>query len=188
MLERLKESVKESPVVDMGDYHYFIHPLTDGLPIVEPELVEEVVEKIIDIADLDCDYILTAQSMGFPLAAVLSMKTSIPYKFIRKRRYGLENEIPVYQETGYSESEMYINFVNKGDRVVFIDDVISTGGTLKAIVKSLQSLGVEFVDVVIIFEKVGSKEELEKELGIQVKTLLKLNMDGANIEIVGEGI
>lgn len=188
MLEKLKDSLKDCPVVDMGDYYYFIHPLTDGLPLVEQGLLDEVVDVIIEKADLDCDYILTAQSMGFPLAAALSMKTGLPYKFIRKRRYGLKDEVSISQITGYSESEMYINFVEEGDRLFFIDDVLSTGGTLKAIVQALDNIGTEICDIVVIFEKIGVKERLMEELDIDIKTLLKIQMDGPDISKVEEGI
>lgn len=184
MLEKLKESVEESPVVDMGDYHYFIHPLSDGLPLVEQELLCEVVDAVKEKADLDCDYILTAQSMGFPLASALSMETGLPYKFIRKREYGLEGEVSIDQVTGYSESEMYLNFVEEGDRVFLIDDVLSTGGTLKGIITALKEIGVEIVDVVVVFEKVGVKEELEKELDVNIKSLLKVEMDGPEVNII----
>lgn len=183
-LKRLKKSVEESPVVEMDDYHYFIHPLSDGLPEVNPELLEEVVNAVIERCDLDCDYILTAQSMGFPLAAALSMKTGMPYKFIRKRKYGLDEEISIDQVTGYSESEMFLNFVEKDDKVFLIDDVLSTGGTLKGIISALQKIGVDLVDVVVVFEKVGIKEELEKELGVEIKSLLRVEMDGPEVNIV----
>ncbi len=183
-LEKLKSSVKEAPVVKMDDYHYFIHPLSDGLPEVKPELLEEVVENVIEKCELDCDYILTAQSMGFPLAAALSMKTGLPYKFIRKRKYGLDGEISIDQVTGYSRSEMYLNFVEKGDKVFLIDDVLSTGGTFNGIITALQKIGVDIVDVVVVFEKVGIKEELEKELGVKIKSLLKVEMDGPEVNIV----
>jgi len=186
MLERLKRSVKECPVVDMGDYHYFIHPLSDGLPVVEQELLHEVVSAVKDRACLDCDYILTAQSMGFPLAAALSMETGLPYKFIRKREYGLEDEVSIAQSTGYSENEMFLNFVEKGDKVFLIDDVLSTGGTLKAIIKTLQDLDVDICDVMVVFEKVGVKESLEEELGVEIKSLLKVKMDGSEVEIVDQ--
>lgn len=184
MLEKLKESVNECPVVDMGDYHYFIHPLSDGLPLVEQELLHEVVSAVKKRACLKCDYILTAQSMGFPLAAALSMETGLPYKFIRKREYGLDDEVSIDQTTGYSESEMFLNFVEEGDEVFLIDDVLSTGGTLRAIIETLQDLNVEICDVMVVFEKVGVKEELEEELGVKIKSLLKVKMDGSEVKIV----
>jgi len=184
MLEKLKKSVKDCPVVEMEDYHYFIHPLSDGLPLVEQELLHEVVKAVEKRADLECDYILTAQSMGFPLAAALSMETGLPYKFIRKRKYGLENEIPIFQSTGYSENEMYLNFVEKGDKVFLIDDVLSTGGTLKSIIKTLQDIEVDICDVMVVFEKVGTREKLEEELGVNIKSLLKVKMEGSKVKIV----
>jgi len=184
MLEKLKKSVKECPVVEMDDYHYFIHPLSDGLPLVEQDLLHEVVKAVEERADLECDYILTAQSMGFPLAAALSMETGLPYKFIRKRKYGLDNEVPISQSTGYSESEMYLNFVEEGDKIFLIDDVLSTGGTLKSIIKALQDLGVNICDVMVVFEKVGTKKELEEELGVNIKSLLKVKMEGSEVKIV----
>lgn len=184
MLEKLKESVNECPVVDMGDYHYFIHPLSDGLPLVKQELLHEVVSAVKERACLECDYILTAQSMGFPLASALSMETGLPYKFIRKREYGLDDEVSIDQTTGYSESEMFLNFVEEGDEVFLIDDVLSTGGTLKAIIETLQDLNVEICDVMVVFEKVGTKESLEEELGVKIKSLLKVEMDGSEVKIV----
>lgn len=188
MLKRLVASMKDCPAVKMNDYYYFIHPITDGLPLVEPELLEEVVDAVIAVADLDCDYILTAQSMGFPLATALSLKTGLPYKYIRKRNYGLEGEVSIDQITGYSSGNMFINFVEKGDRVLLVDDVLSTGGTLKAIVKALQSMEVEIADTVIVFEKIGVREKLERELGMDIKTLLRLRMDGRNVEVIEQGL
>lgn len=92
-------------------------------------------------------------------------------------------EVSVQQITGYSKSKMFINNINKNDRIVFVDDVISTGGTLKAVIKALQSIGVVIVDIIIVFEKVGIKEKLEKELGIKIKTLLKVEVVDGKVEI-----
>ena len=71
---------------------------------------------------------------------------------------------------------MFINGIAPGDRVVFVDDVISTGGTLLAIGKALRGLGAEIADVLIVFEKTREKARIEKELGVRVKTLLKVQV------------
>lgn len=118
-LERLKASLKECPIVRFGEYNYFVHPITDGVPLGDPALLSEVVDEMIRIGDFQCDKILTIESMGFPLAALLSVKTGIPYVFVRKRQYGLNGEVSVQQVTGYSEKKLFINNVNKGDRIVF---------------------------------------------------------------------
>lgn len=181
MLEKLRKSMTECPVVKFGNYEYFVHPITDGIPLGDPEVLEEVTEAIIGVADLDCDKIVTAESMGFPLAAALSLATGIPYVFIRKRNYGLPGEISVKQVTGYSGSDMYINGIVEGDRVVFVDDVLSTGGTLRAVVRALRSLRADLVDVVMVFNKNQEKAKLEEELGVTIKTLLDVHVVGGEV-------
>ena len=176
-LDRLRASLADSPVVRFEDYDYFIHPITDGLPLGRPEVLDEVLSELARIGDWRrCDKIVTAESMGFPLAAGLSMRVRKPYVFIRKRRYGLPGEVSLKQTTGYSKGDMFINGIGRGDRVVFVDDVISTGGTLLAIGKALRGLGAEIADVLIVFEKTREKARIEKELGVRIKTLLKVQV------------
>ena len=176
-LDRLRASLADSPVVRFGDYDYFIHPITDGLPLGRPEVLDEVLSELARVGDWRrCDKIVTAESMGFPLAAGLSMRVRKPYVFIRKRRYGLPGEVSLKQTTGYSKGDMFINGIGRGDRVVFVDDVISTGGTLLAIGKALRGLGAEIADVLIVFEKTREKARIEKELGVRIKTLLKVQV------------
>lgn len=182
-LDRLRESLSESPVVRFGDYEYFVHPITDGIPLGRPEVFEEVVDEIVRIGRWECDKITSAESMGFPLAVAAAVKVRKPYVLIRKREYRLPGEVSVAQATGYARANLYLNNLGRGDRVVFIDDVISTGGTLRAVVQALRSIGVDIVDVIIVFEKTREKPAFERELGIRIKTLLKVEVvDGRLVE------
>jgi len=176
-LERLRASLQDCPVVRFGDYEYFVHPITDGIPLGRPEVLDEVLTELARIGDWKrCDKIVTAESMGFPLAAGLSLRVHKPYVFIRKRQYGLPGEVSLKQLTGYSKADMFINNVHKGDRIVFVDDVISTGGTLVAIVNALRSLGAEIADALVVFEKTREKARIEKELNLKIKTLLQVDI------------
>jgi adenine phosphoribosyltransferase len=93
--------------------------------------------------------------MGIHIATALSLQTDIPLVVIRKREYGLDGEVALHQTTGYSESEMFINDVEDGDRVLIVDDLLSTGGTLAAITDALDDIGAEIVDIVVVIRKVG---------------------------------
>src|SRR5438552_14322861 len=136
-LDRLRASLADSPVVRFGDYEYFIHPITDGLPLGRPEVLDEVLSELARIGDWRrCDKIVTAESMGFPLAAGLSTRVRKPYVFIRKRRYGLPGEVSLQQETGYAKTDMFINNGHRGERVVFVDEIISTGGPMLVIAEA----------------------------------------------------
>lgn len=182
MLERLRRSVEESQIMEIDGYQYFIHPVTDGIPRMDPELLEEIIDRIIEVGDFDCDVILTPESMGIHLAAPISLRLGIPYSVIRKRRYGLPDEIGLSQHTGYSKGDMVINGVSKGDRVVILDDVLSTGGTLGAIVRALRdAVGAEMKDAIVVFEKAGiDRPALDKE--VRVKSLMKVDIvDGKTV-------
>ncbi|TLZ84575.1 MAG: adenine phosphoribosyltransferase, partial [Methanobacteriota archaeon] len=69
-LERLRASLKDCPIVRFGVYEYFVHPITDGIPLGRPDVLDEVLAELARIGDWSrCDKIVTAESMGFPLAA-----------------------------------------------------------------------------------------------------------------------
>lgn len=174
-LPLLEASLESTPIVWRGAYPYFVHPLTDGVPPLEPALLKEVVEAMAAVADLDCDCILTAEAMGLPLGAALSLRTGLPLSVARKRPYGLEGEVEVGQQTGYSKGTFYLNNLQPGDKVLLVDDVVSTGGTLKALVRALRKLKVEIGDIIVVFEKCD-KAALEAELELPLKTLLKVEV------------
>ncbi len=185
MLEKLKNSLLKAPVIKKGDYDYFVHPITDGIPVVEPELMREVAGAIAQLADLEVDKIVCIEAMGIHIATALSLETGIPFVVVRKRHYGLEGEVAVHQTTGYSQGELYINGVKKGERIILVDDVVSTGGTMTAVLNALKSMGTELVDVIAVMEKGEGKLLVEKETGVRVKTLLKVNVKDGKVVIEG---
>ncbi len=182
---KLEESLKKCPIVKRGEYEYFIHPISDGVPIVEPKLLREVVSRIIKVGDIfKADKILTAEAMGIPLATSLSLYTDIPYVIVRKREYKLPGEVPVYQKTGYSKGQLYINGINKGDKVFIVDDVISTGGTLLAIIQAIERIGAEIVDIVVVIERGNGKKRVEELTGYKIKTLVKIDVKDGKVVIL----
>ena len=141
-------------MVKRGEYNYFIHPITDGVPIVEPALLRDVCSAMIKMLDLNnVDKIVVVEAMGIHIGAILSVMTDIPMTVMRKREYKMPGEVAVHQTTGYSKGELYINGIKKGDRVVVIDDVVSTGGTMRALLQALKIAGADVVDVCIAIQR-----------------------------------
>lgn len=176
-LRRLRESLRDCPVVDRDGYGYFVNPMADGIPRVDAELLSEVVDGIVEVADLDCDVILAPEAMGLPIAAALTLRTGIPYLAIRKRRYGLPDEISFGQRTGYSRSEMHVGTLRPGERVAIVDDVVDTGGTVRAAVAALRRAGVEVTEVVAVFDRCEEPGRLSEEIGVPVRCLLRIAME-----------
>lgn len=182
MLQRLKESLEGCPIVDLNGYDYFVHPLADGVPGIDPSLLDEVVDRMIEIGDLDCDRIVTSEAMGIPVGTLLSYKTGIPLTIVRKKRYGLPGETSLRQHTGYSKTDMFINGIGRGDRVVLVDDVVSTGGTLHAIAEALREvIGAEIVDILVIFDKSDRTSSPDIENGPRIKALMKVAIEEGRV-------
>ena len=184
-MDQLQRSLLESPIIEKEGYHYFVHPISDGVPMLEPSLLREIVIKIIRKAQLeDVDKIVTPAAMGIHISTGVSLMTDIPLVVIRKRRYGLDGEEPLSQQTGYDENEMYINDVDPDDRVLVLDDVLSTGGTMRAVLDALDRVGAEVVDTVAVIKKAGPNEL--DDSGHHVKTLINVRVDDGEVVIVDE--
>ena len=183
MLDELLKTLKESPIVKKGDYNYFVHPVTDGIPEMKPTILKEIVAIVKEKVDLNVDKIVCVEAMGIHLATALSLKTDIPFVVIRKREYGLDGEIPVFQKTGYGEANLYINSLKAGDKVLLIDDVVSTGGTMIATLNALKNMNVEVTEAVAVVEKGRGKEVVQELTGVSILTLVKLDVVDGKVRI-----
>lgn len=185
-IEILKESLVNAPIIWKGDYPYFIHPITDGVPRLEPEVLKAVIELSVPLIDWgSVDMILGIEAMGLPLMAPLSMRTGIPMVIGRKRQYGLEGEIEINQETGYSKGSIFLNDIKQGENLVIIDDVLSTGGTIRSVIEGVKKTGAVIQNIVVVVEKGPGMATLQKDYpDIRFDSLVKLEMDGEKVVIL----
>ncbi len=166
MYDSLIASIERSPVVDRNGYPYFVHPLTDGVPPMDPAVLREVLDWMLRVGNFDCDVIV-------PLALELGK----PYVVIRKKKYGLPGEVALEQQTGYSKSTMYINGIRPGMRVTVVDDVVSTGGTMIALIRALtETVGAKITDIVIPVDKGDGENLVEKATGLRIKSLVRVKI------------
>lgn len=183
-LEALKASLAEAPVILRGEYEYVVHPLTDGIPRVDPGMLNEVTDALAAMGDFDCDTIMTVEALGIPLATALSLRTGKPFNVVRKKMYGLPGEVNLAQVTGYSKATLFINGIQPGERVTIVDDVVSTGGTLWAIVEALKKMQVKVVDILVVLEKTDKKAEIERKIGCPIKTLVKVEVAEGKVRVL----
>ena len=183
-VKKLQQSLKEAPIVKKGKYNYVVHPITDGVPWITPELLNEVTDEMRKrIAQFGkIDKIVTMEAMGIPLAAALSLKMNIPFTIIRKRAYGLPGEVSVEQVTGYSKTQLHINGLKKGDTIVIVDDVLSTGGTLRAVLSVLKTMDIAIKGVFIAVDRGNVAENITKESDVPIDALVEIDIvDGETI-------
>ena len=185
-MNQLRTSLQNAPVIWKGEYPYFIHPVTDGVPRMDPEVLKAIVELTVERVDWrQVDVLLGIEAMGLPLAAPLSMATGVPLVVARKRSYGLEGEVKIDQATGYSKGVMYLNDIKEGERVAILEDVLSTGGTLEAVIEGLHRAGAEVTEIVAVVEKGGGLKRLQDmHPDVRIQSLVRLEMDGAQVVLL----
>lgn len=185
-IDVLKQSLINAPIIWKGDYPYFIHPITDGVPRLEPDVLKAIIELSVPLIDWQSvDMILGIEAMGLPLMAPLSMRTGIPMVIARKRQYGLKGEIEINQETGYSKGSIFLNDIKQGENLVIIDDVLSTGGTIRSVIEGVKKTGAIIQNIVVVVEKGPGMATLQKDYPeIRFDSLVKLEMDGEKVVIL----
>ena len=184
-VELLKESVANAPVVWKEGYPYFVHPLSDGVPRQSAELLSAARDLISENVDWDSiDIILGIEAMGIPLAAALCLSSGKPLVVGRKRAYGLPGEVAIDQSTGYSKGQIFLNDIEVGARVLIVDDVVSTGGTLHPILKAIEASGAIVQDCWIVFEKGDGMDKIRSEGEWPMNSLVRIEMIDGEITIL----
>ena len=183
----LQDSLRGSPIIWKGDYPYFIHPISDGIPRMDADVLRATRDLIVEMVDWSkVDLVVSVEAMGLPLLAAVGDATGKPTVVIRKRQYGMEGEVRVDVATGYSRSTTYINDINPGERILIVDDVISTGGTLEPILATLEEMGVILQDIVVAIEKGEGRERLARERpDWPIRTLARIDIVDGRVEILG---
>ena len=176
-------SLKDALVMERNGYPYLVHPLMDGIPRVTPELLQAWVDWAKAQAVVKEATLLAApEAMGLPLVAPLALATGLPFIVIRKRKYGLPGEEVAFAETGYGESALHINDVSPADKVLLVDDVISTGHTLSAIIGTLEHLKVPVVGALVFLDKGTARRGLERTHGIPIKVQRTVKVTLAGVQ------
>ena len=119
------------------------------------------------------DVITGLESRGFIFGAPLAYVMHKPFVPIRKKgKLPCETVEKSYDlEYGTATIEMHKDAVKKGEKVVLLDDLIATGGTMKAAAELVEELGGEVVKVVFLMELAGLKGR-ERLKGYNVASVL----------------
>ena len=126
--------------------------------LAEPKAFHEAVSRMANhYRDVEIDAIVAAETRGFIFAAPLALELNCGFIPIRKPgKLPFDTHSFHYElEYGTDTLEMHIDGVADGDRVLVVDDLLATGGTVEACIKLVQKTGAEIVGCAFAIELVG---------------------------------
>ncbi len=118
------------------------------------------IDQLVDrVKDLDFDVIVGAESRGFIFGAAMAYKLKKAFVPARKKgKLPRETICEEYElEYGKAAVEMHTDAIKPGQKVVVVDDLIATGGTVAAICRLVERLGGEVAKICFVMELAGLK-------------------------------
>ena len=134
-------------------------------------------DKIIELANkIKFDKVAAIESRGFVFASTLSYQMEKPFILLRKK-----NKLPAEVhsvdfelEYGKATIEIHKDSIDKGEKVLIVDDLIATGGTAEAAAKIVEISGGKvagFIFVINLFDLPGNS--LLKKKGYKTESLIE---------------
>ncbi|MEY3509797.1 MAG: hypothetical protein RJA56_41 [Pseudomonadota bacterium] len=150
-----------------------ITPLLQN-PKVFRVLIDTFVHRYMDPA-LRPSVVAGLDARGFIIGSVLAYELGVGFVPIRKKgKLPFTTVEETYElEYGSATVELHTDAVKAGDRVVLIDDLIATGGTMMAGKKLLERLGAEIIEgaAIVTLPELGGEARL-RESGLNLFTLV----------------
>lgn len=169
-MKRLEDYVRSIP--DFPEPGIIFRDVTSILQ--DADGLQLAIDSIMDLLkDVDADVIVGTESRGFIFGVPVAYNLHKPFIPVRKKgKLPCETISREYDlEYGSAVIEMHKDSIKPGQKVVIIDDLMATGGTIEAIVKLVESLGGEVVKIAFLMELEGL-EGRKKLKGYQVDTVI----------------
>lgn len=155
-MKKLEEYVRTIP--DFPEPGIMFRDITSVLQ--DADGLQLAIDSMQDLVkDLDYDVVAGAESRGFIFGTPIAYNNHKPFVLIRKKgKLPAETVSAEYDlEYGKAIIEMHKDSIKPGQKVLVVDDLIATGGTIQAMIELIQSLGGEVVGIVVLMELAGLK-------------------------------
>ncbi len=190
--EAIKRDYEESEIVvrewvkdgTRKQYLYILNPYTEHYKPPRPDIYEWIAEKIDEATPDDIDKVVVPESLGIPIAQLVASRKGRPLAIIRKRPFK-PGDKGIEYASGYEKGYYYIYGINPDEKVLIVDDTVSTGGTLISIIDELRRMGVEVVSIACIMSKrpYGGKNLVEEIAGIKVHSIVEVWFEEGKVKV-----
>ena len=153
-MKRIEEYVRSIP--DFPEEGIIFRDVTSVLQDAEGlHLAIDLMQE--KVKDLDFDVVVGPESRGFIFGVPIAYNLRKPFVPVRKKgKLPCETISMEYElEYGTATIEMHKDSIKPGQKVLIVDDLMATGGTIEAIIKLIGKLGGEVVGSVFLMELAG---------------------------------
>ena len=162
-MKKIEEYVRSIP--DFPETGIIFRDITSVLQDVDG--LQLAIDSMIQLLDgVDYDVVAGTESRGFIFGVPIAYEMHKPFVPVRKKgKLPCETISQSYDlEYGQATIEMHKDSIKPGQKVVLVDDLIATGGTIEAAIKLVEQLGGEVVKILFLMELAGLKgrEKLAK--------------------------
>jgi orotate phosphoribosyltransferase len=165
----LIDLLKENKVIKFGKFTLSSGKESDYYvdmkkAVTNPLILQQVAEIISSRIDQSSVDRIAGPALGaIPLVTAVSLYTGIPMLMIRKSK------------KGYGTSQLIEGDIKKGDRVVVLEDVTTTGNSLRDAVNAISEAGGKIKKAFVIVDRAEGAIENFKEEGIDFEPLLTVD-------------
>jgi orotate phosphoribosyltransferase len=125
----------------------------------QPDVLAELGKMIAARVTPSIDRIAGPELGAVPLAAAASMACGKPTVFIRN------------QKKEYGSAKQIEGLLNKGERVLLVEDIVTTGGQVVEAAKTLADAGVTVEKVVVVIDRLEGARETIERAGLNFESL-----------------
>ncbi len=129
----------------------------------QKQLIDDLISKV---EDLDIDVVVGPEARGFMLGAPIAYALGVGFVPVRKKgKLPAETiSITYNKEYGPDTIEMHKDAIKPGQNVLIVDDLIATGGTIKAVCQLIEKAGANISGLLfaIELEELGAREMLNE--------------------------
>ena len=169
-MKKLEEYVRSIP--DFPEPGSIFRDITTILQ--DPDGLHLAIQSMQDkLKDTEFDVVVGTESRGFIFGVPIAYNLHKAFVPVRKKgKLPCETVSMEYDlEYGSAVIEMHKDSIKPGQKVVLVDDLVATGGTIEAAIKLVEELGGEVVKVVFLMELAGLKGR-ERLKGYEVESVL----------------
>lgn len=169
-MKKLEEYVRSIP--DFPEPGIIFRDITTILQ--DPDGLHLAIQSMQDkLKDTEFDVVVGTESRGFIFGVPIAYNLHKAFVPVRKKgKLPCETVSKEYDlEYGSAVIEMHKDSIRPGEKVVLVDDLVATGGTIEATIKLVEELGGEVVKVIFLMELAGLKGR-ERLKGYDVESVL----------------